>query len=176
MITQFDDLAESGDEPVSAWTAVSTEQLVQEVYACADPERQNQMLAQLVAKVFEGAPTALRVQMLEHLLSPVGVVALMTIANGLFTRLRFRGGWPDTHLRVEDVHTVRSEDVMALVLHMAPSHGAVLNALADVLLARPQMAGSGAAAVLLAILLQRTRAPLGERRRKVRPISQFATL
>ncbi len=176
MITQFDDLAEASDEPGSAWTAVSTEQLVQEAYACAEPRRQHQMLAQLVAKVFEGAPAAVRVQLLEHLLSPVGVVSLMTIANGIFTRLRFRGGWPDTHLRAEDVQAVRSEDVMALVVHMVQSHGAVVNAMADVLLARPELAGSGAAAVLVAILRQRTRAPMGERRRKVRPISQFATL
>lgn len=140
--------------PASA--PIPIEQLVQEVYASSPPEAQEHILAQLVGKVFEAAPVPLQTRLLEQLLRPVGVLSLIAIANGIFAKMRFRGDWADPGLRSVDVQSVRPADVVALVEHALQVSGAALNGLTHVLISSPSLAGSGAAAVLVALLMQRT--------------------
>ena len=85
-------------------------QLVGEVYEGASPPVQNQMLAQLVGQVYETAAPAERARLLEQLLHPLGVFALLAVANGIFARIRFRAGWQAMQIRMEDAVEVR-EDV-----------------------------------------------------------------
>jgi hypothetical protein len=113
-------------------------------------------LAQLVGKVYASAPVPVQTRLLEQVLRPVGVLSLIAIANGIFAKIRFRGGWSDTSLRSVDVQSVRPADVVALVEHALQVSSAALNGLTHILTTAPSLAGSGAAAVLVALLLQRT--------------------
>lgn len=137
-----------------AFTPVPMELLVQDVYASSGPEVQERMLAQLVGKVYETAPIALRARLLEQLLPHVGVLSLTVIAKGLFAKICFIGGWPETVLRPVDVQDVQSDDVVALVEHAQQVSDGALNGLTRLLINAPSLAGSGAAAVLIAILVQ----------------------
>lgn len=114
-------------------------------------------IAQLVGQVYELAPPTERSRLLEHLLRPLGVLSLVAIANGIFAKIRFRGGWPDLHVRLEDAQNVQASDVITLVDHVQQVSVHVVDGLADMLAASPVMAGSAAAALLITVLVQRAR-------------------
>lgn len=114
-------------------------------------------IAQLVAQVYETAPPAVRSRLLELLLRPLGVLSLVAIANGIFAKIRFRSGWPDMHIRFEDVKNVQTSDVIALVERVQLVSVESLDGLAKMLLASPLMASSAAAALLVTVLMQRAR-------------------
>ena len=137
-----------------AFTPVPMELLVQDVYASSGPEVKKQMLAQLVGKVYETAPVPLRARLLEQLLPQAGVLSLAVMANGIFPKIHFPGDWPETELGLADVQTVRSVDVVALVERVLQVSGEALTGLTQLLLSAPALTSSGAAAVLIAILLQ----------------------
>lgn len=67
-----------------------------------------------IGQVYESAPLCLRVAMLEHLLKPLGVLALVTIANGIFAKIRLRHGRYDACVRTEDAALVDARDVVLL--------------------------------------------------------------
>ena len=98
--------------------------------------------------------------MLEHLLSPLGVLSLVAVANGIFADIRFRSGWRSLHVRLEDAQNVHVSDVVALVDHVQQVSVESVNALAKMLTASPTMAGSTAAALLVGVLLQRAKGGL----------------
>jgi hypothetical protein len=160
MDTAEDTPDETTESPSSGWAPIPIEQLVQEAYGSSVPDTQERILAQLVGTVYETAPAPLQVRLLEQLLRPVGVLSLIAIANGIFAKIHFRGAWPDAALHPADVQTVRSSDVVALVEHTMQTSGEALNGLARLLIGSPSLVGSGAATVLMALLLQR-----GQRRR-----------
>lgn len=112
-------------------------------------------LAQLVAEVYETAPPAERSRLLEHLLRPLGVLALVVIADGIFAKIRFRSGWPDLRVRFEDAQHVRASHVVALVERVQQVSVESLDGLVQLLLASPMMASSAAAVLLVSALLQR---------------------
>jgi hypothetical protein len=114
-------------------------------------------IAQLVAQVYETAPVALRVSLLEQLLKPLGILSLMAIANGVFARIRFSSGWPDMHIRWEDAQTVQPKDVVALVERVQLVSVSSLSGMAKMISASPMMAGSAAAALLVTLLMQSAR-------------------
>ena len=114
-------------------------------------------IAQLVAQVYESAPPALRSRLLEHLLRPLGVLALIAVANGIFAKIRFRSGWPDMHVRLEDAQNVQASDMVALVDYVQQVSVESVDGLARMLTASPVMAGSAAAALLVTLLMQRAR-------------------
>ncbi len=112
-------------------------------------------LAQLVAEVYETAPLAERSRLLEHLLRPLGVLALVVIADGIFAKIRFRSGWPDLRVRFEDAQHVRASHVVALVERVQQVSVESLDGLVQLLLASPMMASSAVAVLLVSALLQR---------------------
>jgi hypothetical protein len=131
-------------------------QLVEEVFEGAPPAVQEHMLTQLVGRVYEAAPPALRRSLLEHLMRPLGVLSLVAVGGGVFAKLRFRGGWPELSIRMEDLQEVRPGDVLALVNHVQQMGTGFLTGLAQLLAhAPPGMAQSGAAVVLVALLLKK---------------------
>jgi hypothetical protein len=69
----------------------------------------------LVAQVYEAAPAAERGHLLEQLLRPLGALSLVAVADGIFAKIRFRSGWQDLNVRLEDIQNVRASHVMALV-------------------------------------------------------------
>lgn len=114
-------------------------------------------IAQLVGQVYEFAPPAERSRLLEHLLRPLGVLSLVAIANGIFAKIRFRSGWPDLHVPLEDAQNVQTSDIITLVNHLQQVSVHAVDGLADMLAASPVMAGSAAAALLITVLVQRAR-------------------
>lgn len=114
-------------------------------------------IAQLVGEVYEFAPPAERSRLLEHLLRPLGVLSLVAVANGIFASIRFRSGWPEMHVRVEDAQNVQPGDVITLVKHVQQVSMHAIDGLADMLASSPVMTGSAATALLVSLLLQRSR-------------------
>ncbi len=114
-------------------------------------------IAQLVGEVYAIAPPTVRTRLLEHLLKPLGVLSLVAVANGIFANIRFRSGWPDLHVRVEDAQNVQPGDVITLVSHVQQVSIHAVDGLADMLATSPVMTGSAAAALLMTLLMQRSR-------------------
>jgi hypothetical protein len=67
-----------------------------------------------VGEIYELAPNEIRIKMLEHLLRSIGVLALVAVANGVFAKIRFRGGWPQLKIKSEDIAEVTVSDVISL--------------------------------------------------------------
>jgi len=119
-------------------------------------------IPQLVAEVYEAAPSAERGRLLEHLLRPLGILSLFAVAGGAFAMARIRGGWPELKVRLEDIQNVRGEQVMALADHAQQVSVEAVDGLAQMLAASPLLSGSAAAALLVTLLVQRSRARGGE--------------
>lgn len=141
------------------WQAseVPMARLVSDVYESASPAVRTRMLSQLVAKVYEAAAPDERSRMLVQLLRPLGVLSLVVVANGIFAKMRFRSGWPDMGVQLEDAQNVRASDVIALVNHVQQVSVQAVDGLAHLLAASPVVAGSAAAALLMKILMQRAK-------------------
>ena len=114
-------------------------------------------IPELVARVFEAAPAVERGRLLEQLLRPLGVLSLVAIADGIFARIRFRSGWQDLSVRLDDIQNVRAAHIVALVDHAQQVSVETVDGLAQVLAASPALSGTAAAAVLVAMLLKRAR-------------------
>jgi hypothetical protein len=114
-------------------------------------------IAQLVAQVYETAPPTVRINLLEQLLKPLGVLSLMAVADGIFAKIRFSSGWPDMQIRFEDAQKVQAKDVIALVERVQQVSVKSVDGLAKMLTASPVVTGSAAAALLAAMLMQRAR-------------------
>lgn len=111
----------------------------------------------LVGKVYESAPPAERSRLLEHLMRPLGVLSLAAVANGVFAKLRFLGGWPELHIRPEDAASIRAEDVTALVEYVQQASSDVMYGLIRVLSESPALSTVAGATLLIAVLASRAR-------------------
>jgi hypothetical protein len=114
-------------------------------------------IPRLVSQVYETAPAAERSRLLEHLLRPLGVLSLVAVANGVFAKILFQSRGQDLHVRLEDVQKVRASDVIALVDYVQQASVETVYGLAQMVAASPAMAGSAAAALLIAALVQHAR-------------------
>ncbi len=134
------------------------EQLVDEVYESATPAMKNQMLAQLVGQVYETAPNTERKRLVEHLMKPLGILSLAAVANGIFVKIRFKGGWSDVPARMDDaqgVQGVQVSDVIDLANFAQQVSSDAIGGLAHMLASSPVMTSSVAAALLVKIVLRR---------------------
>ena len=116
-------------------------------------------VAQLVGQVHEAAPPAERGRLLEYLLRPLGVLALVANANGVLAKIRFRSYWPEVHVPLDDVNRVQAGDITALVDRVQMVSTDAIDGLAGIVSASPVLAGSASAALLVAMLVQKARAP-----------------
>ena len=114
-------------------------------------------VAQLVGQVYEAAAPVDRSRLLEHLLRPLGVLAMVAIANGIFAKIRFRSGWPEMHVQLEDANRVQARDVAALVDRVQQVSTDTIDGLSQIVAASPVMASSAAAVLLVAVLVQHAR-------------------
>lgn len=112
---------------------------------------------QLVGQVYEAAPAVDKGHMLELLLRPLGVLALVAVADGIFAKIRFRGGWPDLQVRLEDAQNVQASDVITLVDYVQQVSVHAVDGLAQMIAVTPMMATSAAAGLLVTLLVQRAR-------------------
>lgn len=109
----------------------------------------------LVGEIYEAAPAAERSRLLEHLMRPLGVLSLAVVANGIFSKLRFLGGWPDVRVRPEDTELIRAEDVVALVDYVQQASWSAVQSLARLVSESPVMSATAGATLLTALLLRR---------------------
>ena len=123
-----------------------------------------QVIAQLVGQVYESAAPAERSLLLAHLMRPLGLLSLVAIANGIFAKIRFRSGWPDLRVPLEDAQNVQASDVITLVNHVQQVSAHAVDGLVEILSASPLMTGSAAAALLVTVLVQRARTRRGSDR------------
>ena len=114
-------------------------------------------LPQLVSAVYEAAPAAERSRLLEHLLRPLGVLSLAAVANGIFSKILFLGGWPQLRIRPEQLESVRTEDVIALVEYVQQASWEVMDGLVQLVSESPVMSATAAATLLITVLLNRAR-------------------
>jgi hypothetical protein len=134
---------------------IPIEQLAAEVYDAAPAAEQERMVSQLVGKIYETAPATVRTNLILTLMKPLGVLSLVAVADGIFAKIRFRGGWPDVQVLPDDVKNVEPQDVVALAHYAQQVSLHVLDGLARVVTSSPVMATSAAAALLIHILMQR---------------------
>ncbi len=114
-------------------------------------------LAHLVGEVYAAAPAADRGRLLAHLIKPLGILSLMAVANGIFASIRFRSGWAEVSVPLEDVQNVQVDDVITLATRVQQVSLQALDGLTQVLSTSPALMSSAAAAVLLTVLVQRAR-------------------
>lgn len=112
-------------------------------------------IAQLVGQVYESVPPAEQSRLIEFLLRPLGVLSLVSVANGIFANIRLRSDWSDVHVLPEDAQNVQASDIISLVNHVQQVSVHAVNGLASMLAASPVMTGSAAAALLVTVLMQR---------------------
>jgi hypothetical protein len=110
----------------------------------------------LVGKVYEVASPMERGRLLEHLLKPLGVLALVAIANGIFARLTWVNGWSRLTIRPEDTQFVDTQDVVTLASRVQQVSVQAIDGLSQIVSASPVLASSTAAAMLLAILAKQS--------------------
>jgi hypothetical protein len=122
-------------------------------------------IAQLVGQVYESVPPAVQSRLIECLLKPLGVLSLVSVANGIFADIVLRGDWQQRRILPEDAQNVQVSDVISLVSHVQQVSVCAVNGLTSILAASPMMTGSAAAAVLMTVLLQRTKARRASDRR-----------
>jgi hypothetical protein len=132
-----------------AFDVIASEDLHQNAPALSVP--------QLVGQVYQTARPVDRRHMLELLLRPLGVLALAAVADGIFAKIRFRGGWSELHVRLEDAQNVQASDVITLVDYVQQVSIHAVDGLAQMLAVTPMMATSAAAGLLVTLLVQRAK-------------------
>lgn len=117
----------------------------------------------LVAAVYREAPPPLRQRLLNHLLRPVGPLALVAVAAGAFARLLPPGRWSGAQVQLDDVWTIRPEQVLDLAQYVEQKAPEMLLMLPDVLAANPVVLGTLSGVLLLAALRHSRRKAGGSR-------------
>ena len=123
--------------------------------SAAGSQASDTTIPELVGKIYDAAPATERCRMLEYLMKPMGVLALVGVCNGIFAKIWFRSGWHDLHIRPEDAQTVQSIDVISLVNYVQQASAETINGLASLLTTSPMMVYSAATAMLVTLLVRR---------------------
>lgn len=109
-------------------------------------------LPELVSEAYSQAPLTVRARLLEHLLRPVGPLALVALAAGAFGHLMFRLGRNAVPVSVEDAARISAEHVLELARYVEQSSPALLAQIAPVIQDRgSSMARLSGSALLLAM-------------------------
>lgn len=134
---------------------VRVEELVKRVYESAKPSVKSRMLNLLLGHAYAASPPLVKKSLLEQLIRSVGVLGLVTVAGGVFAKIRLRGGWPDISVRLDDLQDIRTSDVIALVDYVQQVSAGALIGATQLLASHPALMGSGAVAVLTSIMIRR---------------------
>jgi len=94
-------------------------------------------IAQLLGKVYASAPVAERIRLIEHLLRPLSIFALLAVANGAFARVWLRDPRQNLRFQPEDILTVDASDVIALADFVQQVSAEVTGALIQMLALPP---------------------------------------
>lgn len=149
--------AQSLFQPKDQGSAITIENLSGEVYESAPPAVKNRMLSELVGSVYATAPPVEKTRLVAHLMKPLGILSLVTVANGVFASIRFRGASNDFPMGIDDVQNVQASDVIALASYAQQVSMQAVNGLAQILATSPAMMSSAAALLLVQILMRQSR-------------------
>ena len=106
----------------------------------------------LVAALYDEAPAPLRQRLLNHLLRPVGPLALVALAAGAFARLLPPGRWSGAQVQLDDVLNIGPDQVLDLAMYVEQKAPEMLWQLPDVLSSSPLLLGTLSGALLLMAL------------------------
>ena len=129
--------------------------VVKKVYESSQPSVKSRILNLLVGHAYAAAPPLVRKSLLELLIRSVGVLGLVTIAGGVFAKIRLRGGWTDIAVGLDDLQDIATSDVIALTDYVQQVSLGALSDATHLLASNPALTGSGAVAVLVSIMLRR---------------------
>lgn len=115
-------------------------------------------LPQLVGQIYATAPGPERSRLLDFLMRPLGVLALVAVADGIFAKIGFGAGWPRQHVPLEEANRIQPGDIAQLVDRVQQVSTDAMDGLAAVVGSSPAIAGSTAAVILVAMLVQRQHA------------------
>ena len=143
--------------PAPSSTDLAINEIVIDVYESSEATEKRRMLNLLVGRAYETAPPVVRKSLLEHLLRPMGLLGLISVAGGTFAKFRLQqNGWQDPSIGIEDLRDIRSSDVIALVDYVQQlSISAIVEAI-TMLSNAAALTGSGAVAVLATLVLRRS--------------------
>ena len=110
----------------------------------------------LISDLYERAPVSARAKLLEHLLRPVGPLAMMAIAAGAFARFAYRLRRDAVPISLEDAARITSGHVLHLARYVEQSSPAVLHQIGVLIANRSlDLATVGGSALLIALSIWR---------------------
>ncbi|HEX6723115.1 MAG TPA: hypothetical protein VF107_16230 [Burkholderiaceae bacterium] len=131
------------------------------IEAPALPEPREANVPALVAALYEEAPVGLRQRLLNHLLRPVGPLALVAVATGAFASLLPHERWSGAYAQLDDVLRIRPDQVLDLTRYVQQKSPEMLMRLPEIIASSPVALGTLSGVLLLTALraLQRERKP-----------------
>lgn len=109
-------------------------------------------LPELIASAYRSATSTLRVQILERLLEPVGLLALVSLAAGAFGEFLRRGDYRRLVILPQDVARISAGQLLELARYVEQrspeTFGGIVQLLAD---NRPSLIGVGGSLLLVAL-------------------------
>jgi hypothetical protein len=117
-------------------------------------------IPELVSAVYEEAPAALRTQLLECLVRPLGPLALVGIAGGAFGHLLYRLRRDAVPISLDDASRVTAEQVLELTRYVEQCNPDALLRFGALIANRPiGVVMMSATALLIALGLNRSETP-----------------
>jgi hypothetical protein len=141
-------------EGAAGQTLLAQNQLFFECYDAAPDTTKNHFVALLVGRLYKEAPPALRTQIIDRLVQPLGLLSLAGVANGVFSRLLLRADGGDLP-GIAAAQAIQGADVVSLVDFAQQVSGDCVDGLYGLLTANTAALTTAAALVLLAVLRKR---------------------
>jgi hypothetical protein len=123
----------------------------------APPEPREANVPALVAALYDEAPAGLRQRLLNHLLRPLGPLALTAVATGAFAHLLPHERWSGVQAQLDDVRRIRAEQVLDLTRYVQQKSPEMLWRLPEVIASSPAALGTPSGVLLLTALRARQR-------------------
>ncbi len=109
-------------------------------------------LPELTASAYRNATSNLRMQILEHLLRPVGVLALVSLAAGAFGEFLRRGDYRRLVILPEDVARISAAQLLELARYVQQRSPETFQGIVQLLVDnRPSLVGIGGSRLLVAL-------------------------
>ncbi len=123
--------------------------------APADEAALDCLIAELIGDVYQAAQQDARLRLLDHLLRPLGALAVLGVAQGVFASVQFRRTRQDVQIEAEDLVAIRRADVVSLVRFVQQASIPTVCSLAELIQRMPAIASTGMGVALVGFLHRR---------------------